>query len=203
MTLNREDTIKNLENNLERIFSYVKNDESFHSSVVERYKRYKEHYKDLPQCYNETTAAYERSIYRYSGSLAQGYSGYDIESLQLENRLWSFAENNPEQWYLMIEKIAFGDQSANIFTPEGFSFMDNFIHNGMYDDWCLGLASKNDISEHIFFNIENDNLKKEYLDNGYHVAHVNENSIKILLDILENVPMVEIELQVIKKKLKK
>lgn len=188
MNLNREETIKNLEANLERIFAYVKNDESFHTSVVEDYRRYKDYYKDLPECYDKTIASYERCIYRYSGDLAGGYEYFGVDSLQLEYRLWTFAENNPEQWYLMTEKIAFNDQCANIFTPEGFSFMDNFIHNGIYDDWCLGLASKNEKSEHIFFNIDSDDLKQEYIDNGYDVAYVNEKVIKKLLNQLENIP---------------
>lgn len=201
MNLTREEAIKNLENNLERIFSYVKNDESFHTSVVETYRRYKDYYKDLPDCYDKTIESYERSIYRYSGSLARGYESYGVESLLLENRLWSYAENNPEHWYLMTEKIAYNDQSANIFTPDGFSFMDNFIHNGIYDDWCLGLASKNDIGEYIFFNNDSDDLKQEYLDNGYEVAYVNESTVKKLLNKLENITE-PLEVPVSKKKMK-
>lgn len=200
MSVDRNEAIETLEKKLEHIFSYVKNDENFHSSVVRDYKKYKEHYKDLLDCYNKTLESYDHIIHRYSGDLASGYEHFDLESLILEHRLWSFAQNNPEQWYMLIEKIAFTDQSANIFTPDGFSFMDNFIHNGMYDDWCLGLASKQEVSEHVFFDVENDSLKKQYIDTGYNVVNVNEKSIKSLLDILENVPEIEETLKTVEKK---
>lgn len=171
--------VASFETQLQTIFDFVKQDQHFHDHVLEEYKRNKNHYHSLENCYQNTIKFYDdHVVHRYSGDFGKGYH-ISVESINFEKKLWYFAENNPEQWYLLIEKIAYSDHSANIFTLDGFSFMDNFIHNGIYDDWNLGMAKKT--NEILFFNIEDDKLKQKYVHEGYTIEYLNEKTMDCLL----------------------
>jgi hypothetical protein len=174
--------IASLEQNLNRIFNFVKYDESFYKMVKSDFNTYRNHYENIEDCSNIIEKNYrEHIINRYTGSSSSGYAHVTAEDIKLEEKVWLFAEKNQEHWFLMTEKIKHTDNSSNIFTAEGFSFIDSFIHNGIYDDWTLCIAKKdNDIV--FIHDIEQENT--EYKQAGYDIVKLNSQTI---LDTLKSI----------------
>lgn len=176
--IHREKIIKDLKNQLKRIFSYVKTDEDFFASIIIEYNKNQGKYKSLEHCYEQTMNSYKKIVEHEVDTYC------NVDTLLLEQKIWSFVENNPEQWYLMIEKIALNDQCANIFTPSGFCFVNSFINHIIYNKGALGCAQKD--QEALFFNIDNTEDKKYYINAGYNINTLKQQQISALLDTLKN-----------------
>ncbi len=173
-----------LEKNLNNVLEVLINDNSFHEHVKEHYKKYYTHYKGLKDCYNcEKSDLRDNIVEKYTGSCSKGYSYVSTESIVLENRIWNFVQNNEVQWHCMIEHIKHNENSSNLKTIEGFSFVDSFIHNGIYDDMPLNIAKKdNDI---LFVHVSEDKIVNNLIKQGYEIKFLDEESMVELLNELE------------------
>ena len=178
----RTEAIESLEALLIRIYEVVCNDSSFHEYLQQDYKKYY-HEGGIQALYDKThEETMEHIVHAYSGKRASGYSHTTAENIMLEVRLWTFAEKNPEQWFVMTEHVAYGPNSANIFHIEGFQYMHNFIHNGLRDDWEMRIAQKdNDI---VFVNWESQQ-EKDYKAKGYTLKALDDKSMSAILNKFE------------------
>lgn len=171
--MQRDEAIKQLENLQLELYSEILQNASLHMAANEYYKRYTKHFKGLKAVEeNFKKDILERTIYRYRNS---GYDHTDTNSLVLEYNVWKFAQNNPEQWFIMTENIQHGHSEVN--TYEGFSFMDHFIHNGIMDDWELFIVEKD---SNVFF--VNDGKEEHYKAEGYKVSYLSPKNMQNLID---------------------
>ena len=74
----------------------------------------------------------------------------------------------------MIEHIKYSEQSSNIKTIDGFSFVDSFIHNGIYDDMQLSIAKKD--KDMLFVRLCNDKTVNTLDKQGYEFKFLDEES---------------------------
>lgn len=180
--MNRDDTIKSLEATLSRLFQKVKLTQEYHAHIVKTFDtRYGMNIADL---YKETENFYQQHVVsRYSGPRSSGYKHVSAEAIRLEENIWLFAESNPEAWYILIEKLINSDSCADVNTLDGFSFMDTFIHNGVYDDWCISIAQRD--KQTVFFNTDIEADYQLYKSNGYKITHLSPKTVVNALGLAE------------------
>lgn len=178
--------IKSLESKLLAIFEQVKVNPSFHQYVQKTYQT------SVKKLTLEET--YDKTIKEVEDRMIFGYRNRNFSIIKsmisFEERVWSFVENNPEQWLLMTEKIIWPD-SETIYTFNGFSFVYNFIHNGVWDDWEINIVEKDNEVFFIDFDCEE---KDEYKKQGYTINYLNQKNLEQVLNKLENKNVVKIKM---------
>jgi len=179
----RTESVKDLEETLERLYKGVTSDPSFFDYIGEHYGKFYGHYANEKECREKVIETdLEDIVHRYTSKWKSGYDYVQPQQIDFEHRVWLFAENNPEQWMEMTQRIA---EESDVTKYLGFQFMDTFIHNGLYDDWMLAIAKKD--KEIIFLNFFNEVEKNSLQEKGYEVKHLNEESLSSTLDELEHI----------------
>lgn len=117
----------------------------------------------------------DRIIHRYRNG---GYDHVSSDDINLEIRLWKFAHQNAELWSVMTEDISWGNSDVTSYL--GFSLMDSFIHNGIYDDWEMEIVEQDGT---FYFRSESDKSWK----NGKRIhPYLSKENIIAVLDKLES-----------------
>jgi hypothetical protein len=140
----------------------------------------KKRYGNIPLDIEKSVMSYKkqlenRIIHRYRDG---GYDHVSADDINLEIRLWKFAHHNAELWAVMTEDISWGNSDVTSYL--GFSLMDSFIHNGIYDDWEMEIVEKENM---YYFRSESDASWK----NGKRIYPcLNKENMITVLDKLES-----------------
>lgn len=184
LLIERFAAIFSLQDLLEKHFETIKNTPNYDQTIKKMFKEHKGHYVKLEDCYKQINFESQKYIInRYSDEYGENFKHIDIATVQFEEKLWSFILKNADKWYEMTEHIVVNNNSRQISTYEGLIFVDSFVQKGVYDDWQLMLATQNGHAAFVDYNSKEENL---YIENGYKLEYVDQDSMLLFLDHMEN-----------------
>ena len=76
---------------------------------------------------------------KYEAPEMKDYWTQDPRSVACMGYLMQWAVMAPDEYARFVQDVAKGYANTNIGHPEGWSLMQNIVHNGIMDDWDIGL----------------------------------------------------------------
>lgn len=185
----RLSVIKNLEELMHNHLEAVKDTPSYHQAILKMFFEHKGHYKNIEACYAQMD--YEDKTYiveRYANNYERSYQFVDTECLKFEERLWRFAIYHPIKWAKVTQNIAHDEKCSDINTYEGIILLNSIIHNGIYGDWHLNIALKDNNMVLLSYDSP---IEKSFIDQGYKITYADQENLIKCLDKLDNKKNVE------------